>query len=73
MKELNYIVWKEDDNYISQCLNVEVASFGKTIEEAIKNLVEAVELYLEDEKIEFQNIEDVLVGSKQLPISLSNA
>jgi len=73
MKELNYIVWKEDDYYISQCLNVEVASFGKTIEEAIQNLVEAVELYLEDEKIEFQNIGDVLVGSKQLPISLSNA
>jgi len=73
MKELHYIVWKEDDYYISQCLNVEVASFGKTIEEAIKNLVEAVELYLEDEKIEFQKIEDVLIGSKQLPISLSNA
>ncbi|MCE5223997.1 type II toxin-antitoxin system HicB family antitoxin [bacterium] len=73
MKELNYIVWREDDCYISQCLNVEVASFGKTIEEAIKNLVEAVELYLEDEKIEFQNIEDVLVGSKRLPISLPNA
>jgi predicted RNase H-like HicB family nuclease len=38
MKEINYIVWKEDSYYVSQCLNVEVASFGVTIEEAIQNL-----------------------------------
>ncbi len=47
MMELNYIVWKENSFYVSQCLNVEVASFGSTIEEAIQNLIEAVELYYE--------------------------
>lgn len=43
-----YIIWKEEKYYVSQCLNVDVASFGKTRKEALKNLQEAVELYLED-------------------------
>jgi predicted RNase H-like HicB family nuclease len=69
MKEINYIVWREDVYYVSQCLNVEVASFGKTIDDAIKNLIEAVELYFDGEKTDYQIIGDVLVGSKQLAIA----
>lgn len=42
------VVWKEGKYFVAQCLNVEVSSFGKTYEEALKNLQEAVELYLED-------------------------
>lgn len=42
------VVWKEDKYFVAQCLNVDVSSFGKTYEEALKNLEEAVELYLED-------------------------
>lgn len=48
---LNYftfIVWQEGKYFVSQCLNVDVSSFGKTYEEAVKNLREAVDLYLED-------------------------
>ena len=45
---LKNIVWKEGKHYVSQCLNVDISSFGKTEKEAIKNLQEAVELYLED-------------------------
>jgi predicted RNase H-like HicB family nuclease len=47
---LQNIVWKEDKYYVAQCLNVDVSSFGKTKNEAIKNLDEALELYFEDEK-----------------------
>jgi predicted RNase H-like HicB family nuclease len=46
--EIDYVVWKEDKYFVSRCINVEVSSFGETIEEAISNLKEAVELYLED-------------------------
>lgn len=42
------VVWKENKYFVAQCLNVDVSSFGKTHEEALKNLEEAVELYLED-------------------------
>jgi predicted RNase H-like HicB family nuclease len=49
MKSLKYIIYREGDYYVSQCLNVEVASFGSTIDEALANLKEAVELYFEDD------------------------
>ncbi len=59
MKKLNLqsIVWKEGKYYVSQCLNVDIASFGKTKKEALKNLTEAVDLYFADsEKINFQKV-----------------
>ncbi len=46
MKNLKYVIYREGDYYVSQCLNIEVASFGSTIDEALANLKEATELYL---------------------------
>ncbi|MFZ5559300.1 MAG: type II toxin-antitoxin system HicB family antitoxin [Patescibacteria group bacterium] len=43
-----YVTWKEGKYYVAQCLNIDVSSFGKTRKQALKNLKEAVELYLED-------------------------
>ena len=40
-------VWKEGDWYVSQCLEIDVASQGETEEEALANLKEALELYFE--------------------------
>ena len=45
---LKSVVWKEGKYYISQCLEVEVSSFGKTKKEALAMLQEALELYFED-------------------------
>jgi len=42
------IVQQDDDWYVAKCLENSVASQGKTIEEAIANLKEALELYYED-------------------------
>ena len=50
MRSFKYIVYKEGDYYVSQCINVDVSSFGNTVEEAISNLKEALELYFEDKK-----------------------
>ncbi|CAG1023079.1 hypothetical protein DOJK_02086 [Patescibacteria group bacterium] len=47
MKNLKYVIYRKGDYYVYQYLNVEVASFGSTIDEALSNLKEAVELYLE--------------------------
>jgi predicted RNase H-like HicB family nuclease len=47
---IKYAVWKEGKYYVSQCLNVDVSSFGKTKKEALKNLEEALELYFEESK-----------------------
>lgn len=42
------VIHKEDDLYVAECPEVGTASQGHTIEEAIANLKEATELYLED-------------------------
>ena len=34
--------------YVARCLEVEVASQGETVEDALANLKEALELYFED-------------------------
>ena len=46
--KLNIVVYREDEYYVAQCLDVDVASFGKTEKEALKNIQEALELYFED-------------------------
>lgn len=46
--DLKSVVWKEGKYYVSQCLDVEVSSFGKTKKEALDMLQEALELYFED-------------------------
>ncbi|MEI6614646.1 MAG: hypothetical protein WCL37_07095 [Chrysiogenales bacterium] len=45
MKSIKYIVYREDKYYVSQCLNVDVSSFGTTLDAAVANLKEALELY----------------------------
>jgi predicted RNase H-like HicB family nuclease len=41
------IVEREGDGYVSLCPELDVASQGQTVEEAVANLKEAVELFLE--------------------------
>jgi len=56
---LKIILWKEKNYYVAQCLNNNISSFGKTKQEAIKNINEALSLYFEDEKEPiFINIEN---------------
>jgi len=43
------IVWREEDLYIAWCPDLDIASQGKSVEEALDNLKEAIELYFEDE------------------------
>ena len=50
-KMLHTIVWKEEKLFVAKFLELELASQGKTKEEAVKNLKEALDLYLEDENI----------------------
>jgi predicted RNase H-like HicB family nuclease len=51
MKKISFtsVVWREGKYYIAQCLNVDISSFGETKVLALKNLKEALSLYLEGE------------------------
>ena len=64
MKAIKYVVYKEGKYFVSQCLNVDVSSFGKTIQEAIDNLKEALALYFEEPgaQVEFPVINETLLG-----------
>jgi predicted RNase H-like HicB family nuclease len=43
------VVWKEENMYVAWCPDLDIASQGKNVDEALKNLKEAIELYFEDE------------------------
>lgn len=46
----NVMISKEENWYVAKCLDNNVASQGKTIEEAMQNLKEALELFFQDEE-----------------------
>ena len=46
-KYLTAILNKEDDMYVALCPELDIASQGRTVEEAKRNLSEAVELFFE--------------------------
>ena len=46
---LHALVWQEGDLFVAKAVEVEVASQGKSSQEAVNNLEEAIELYFEDE------------------------
>lgn len=48
---LHAVIWKEENLFVAKLLELELASQGKTEKEAFENLKEALDLYLEDEKI----------------------
>ena len=58
---LHTIVWKENKFFVAKFLEIELASQGKTKKDAVKNLREALELFMEDEKsnLSFPSINEV--------------
>jgi predicted RNase H-like HicB family nuclease len=48
-REFSSVVNKEGKWYVATCPELGIASQGKSVENSIDNLREAVELYLEDE------------------------
>ena len=52
MKTLTALILKEEDMYVAKCPELGTVSQGFTIEEALSNLKEATELYLEEFQLE---------------------
>ena len=48
MDSFTAVIHKEDNLYVALCPEVGTASQGRTIEEAVANLKEATQLYLEE-------------------------
>ena len=47
--QFSTIITKENHLYVAHCPELDIASQGESIDEAIQNLKEAIELYHEDE------------------------
>jgi predicted RNase H-like HicB family nuclease len=70
MKNIKYVIYKEGYYYVSQCLNIDISSFGNTVEEAKQNLIEAVSLFFEEEgsEKEFIPIDDAMLGENTINV-----
>lgn len=58
MKSFTAVIRKGEKQYVALCPELDVVSQGYTVEESIKNLKEAVELYIEEMGLP----EEVMVG-----------
>jgi predicted RNase H-like HicB family nuclease len=70
-KKLTGIIWREGDGYVSLCPELDIASQGDTIEDARKNLQEALELFFETadpSEIEERYREDVFVTGMEVGV-----
>lgn len=47
MQQFTAIIERDDDWYVALCPELDIASQGKSVEEARRNLIEAIELFFE--------------------------
>lgn len=66
--KVTVIVQRDDDWYVAKCLENSVASQGKTVEEAIDNLKEALELYYEDTPAEQDRHKQMFVTTLEVSV-----
>jgi predicted RNase H-like HicB family nuclease len=59
-------VTQEPPWYVARCLEVEVTSQGESVEETLKNLREALELYFEDQPLP-DHIETPIIAPVDIP------
>ena len=60
------VISQEKNWVVAVCPELDVVSEGKTVEEAVRNLKEAVELYLEDEDLESLPIKEIQVKTLEI-------
>lgn len=48
MLDVQTVIYREGDQVVAQCLDVDISSFGANESDALTNLREALELYFED-------------------------
>ena len=65
--KVTVVVQKEDNWYVAKCIENNVVSQGKSIEESLESLKEALELYYEDTMPEEQN-SVTLITTMEVPL-----
>lgn len=62
MRKIHYTLYRGVSDFVVQCLDYDISTFGRTEQEALANLKEAVVLYLEDAPENSHEISEVKVG-----------
>ncbi len=66
--EVTVFVWREGKWYIAYEPSSGIASQGKSVKEALDNLREALELYLEEKDAKIYQVERVMITKLKIPI-----
>lgn len=69
--ELSAVLTKGEVAYVATCPELGVTSQGTTEKQALQNLKEAVELYLEDEDVQKLLKEGTLKKAKVCPLAIT--
>ena len=70
-RQLTAIIERETNGYVALCAELDIASQGDTVEEARRNLVEAVELFFETanpSEVESRLLGEVFVTRLEIPV-----
>ncbi len=69
MSTYSAVIVKDEDMYVAKCPEIGTVSQGKTIEEALANLKEATEMYLEEmpHKTTFRPLLTTFEASEHVP------
>ena len=71
MREFTALIEREGDGYVSLCAELDIASQGDTVEEAKRNLIEAVALFLataDPSEIERRGRSELFVTRLEVPV-----
>ena len=49
---IQFRVYKGEKYYVAECVDLPIVTQGKTLDEVVENIREAIELHLEDENLE---------------------
>lgn len=73
VSKYSIVVEKEDNWYVAHCVELGIASQGKSIEEATVNIREAIELYIESfgpkEELLFESEKIFMTMDIEVPIN----
>jgi len=61
--------YREGEHWVAQALNVEVSTFGDSLDEAKVAIQEALELFFEGTDLEVPEIESVTLGSVHVQVA----
>ena len=72
-RTIHAVIFSGDDYFVANCLEIAVVTQGRTIDETLDNLREAVSLHLEDENLAELGLSDNPMLSIMLEMELYDA